>query len=373
MPRPGRRSSRRAGARVSAGDAAERGGRLEIGGCDAVELAREFGTPAYVYAEDDMRERARATMEAFAARTERFEVVYASKAFPCTAALRIFAEEGLSCDVASGGELHLALGAGFAPERIYMHGNNKTEAELEYALASGVGHIVVDSLDEIDRLERVAAGRAQPVLLRVTPGIEPETHRKIRTGQVDSKFGIPLAHVEQARSRAWRPRAWQLRGLHAHIGSQVNDLERVRGAGRRAPRDRRLPPAQPGRRLRDRLHARGPASARGGVRRGDAAPRPRGRDRALRARPLAGGQRGRDALHGGHGEGDPRRPHLRRGGRRHVRQPAADALRGALRGRPRRAGWATRTACRLVGMHCESGDVLVPRPPWRTRGPATCW
>ena len=122
-------------------------GRLEIGGCDAVELAREFSTPAYVYAEDDMRARARATMEAFAARTDRFEVVYASKAFPATAAMRIFAEEGLSCDVASGGELHLALRGGFAPERIYMHGNNKTAEELEFAVGSGIGHIVVDSLD----------------------------------------------------------------------------------------------------------------------------------------------------------------------------------------------------------------------------------
>ena len=198
-------------------------GRLEIGGCDTVELAREFGTPAYVYAEDDMRGRARATMEAFAARTERFGVVYASKAFPCTAALGIFAEEGLSCDVASGGELHLALGAGFAPERIYMHGNNKTEAELEYALASAIGHIVVDSLDEIDRLERVAGGGAQRVLLRVTPGIDTDTHRKIQTGQLDSKFGIPLAHLERAVERC-ASAGLALRGLHAHIGSQVNDL-----------------------------------------------------------------------------------------------------------------------------------------------------
>ena len=162
-------------------------------------------------------------MEAFAARTERFGVVYASKAFPCTAALGIFAEEGLSCDVASGGELHLALGAGFAPERIYMHGNNKTEAELEYALASAIGHIVVDSLDEIDRLERAAGGRAQQVLLRVTPGIETDTHRKIQTGQVDSKFGIPLDHLEQAVERC-ASAGLVLRGLHAHIGSQVNDL-----------------------------------------------------------------------------------------------------------------------------------------------------
>jgi diaminopimelate decarboxylase len=199
-------------------------GRLEIGGCDVVELAREHGTPAYVYAEDDLRERARATLAAFAAQGHDFEVLFASKAFPCTAALRIFAEEGLSCDVASGGELHMALRGGFDPERIYMHGNNKTVAELEYALASGVGHIIVDSLDEIGRLERVAAGRAQRVLLRVTPGIRPETHYKIATGQEDSKFGIPLAQLPQALERCEQA-GLEVRGLHAHIGSQVFDLD----------------------------------------------------------------------------------------------------------------------------------------------------
>ena len=199
-------------------------GRLEIGGCDVVELAREFGTPAYVYAEDDLRERARATVAAFAERTDSFEVLYASKAFPATAALRIFAEEGLSCDVASGGELHLALGSGFDPERIYMHGNNKTPEELELALASGVGHVIVDSFDEIDRIERVAAGRPQRVLLRVTPGLRPETHYKIATGQEDSKFGIALASLPQAVVRCEQA-GLEVRGLHAHIGSQVFDLD----------------------------------------------------------------------------------------------------------------------------------------------------
>src|ERR687894_1440463 len=126
-------------------------GRLEVGGCDVVELAREFGTPAYVYAEDDIRARARAYVEAFRARTERFEIIYASKAFPCTAVYRLLAEESLSVDVASRGELHLALAGGFDPARIYMHGNNKTDQELEYALAEGVGTIVVDSFHELDR------------------------------------------------------------------------------------------------------------------------------------------------------------------------------------------------------------------------------
>ena len=195
-------------------------GRLEVGGCDVVELAAEHGTPAYVYAEDDMRARARSFMEAFRARTEHFEVVYAGKAFPCTAVFRLFAEEGLSADVASGGELHLALAAGMDPERLYMHGNNKSPAELDYAIESGLGHIVVDSFDEIERLR----GRAQRVLLRVTPGIEPSTHEFIQTGQVDSKFGFQMEEVAHA-VEACAGAGLELRGLHAHIGSQILDVD----------------------------------------------------------------------------------------------------------------------------------------------------
>ena len=199
-------------------------GRLEVGGCDVVELAAEFGTPAYVYAEDDMRARARIFVEAFRARTDRFEVIFGGKALPCTAAFRLMAEEGISCDVASGGELHLALRAGLEPARIYLHGNNKTEDELRYALESGVGHIVVDSFDEIERLERLAAGRRQPVLLRVTPGIRPTTHDFISTGQVDSKFGFGLDDLSRAIERCGAA-GLELRGLHAHVGSQVFELE----------------------------------------------------------------------------------------------------------------------------------------------------
>src|SRR3954466_15623543 len=139
-------------------------GRLEIGGCDISDVARDHRTPAHVYAAGDMRARAREYVEAFRARTEHFEVIYASKAFPATAAYALFAEEGLSCDCASGGELHLALKGGFAPERIYLHGNNKTEAELRYAVEQGVGTIVVDSFDEIERLERIAP-EGQKVML----------------------------------------------------------------------------------------------------------------------------------------------------------------------------------------------------------------
>jgi diaminopimelate decarboxylase len=196
-------------------------GSLEVGGCDVLELAREFGTPAYVYAENDLRARAREYVEAFRSRTEHFEVIYASKAFPATAVYKLFAEEGISCDCASGGELHLALQGGFDPERIYLHGNNKTEAELRYAVDAGVGTIVVDSFDEIERLERIAP-EGQKVMLRVTPGIKPTTHSYIQTGQVDSKFGFALDDVPRAvhaMKRLW------LCGLHAHIGSQIFDLD----------------------------------------------------------------------------------------------------------------------------------------------------
>jgi diaminopimelate decarboxylase len=194
-------------------------GRLQVGGCDTIELAERFGTPAYVYAEDDIRTRARAYMDAFRARTDRFEVVYASKAFPCTAAYRLLVDEGLSCDVASGGELFLALRGGFPPERIYMHGNNKSDEEIRFAVEQGVGHIVVDSFDEIARLERLAPG--QKVMLRVTPGIRPTTHDYIATGQADSKFGFGLDDVPRAIDALG---TLELRGLHAHIGSQVFDL-----------------------------------------------------------------------------------------------------------------------------------------------------
>jgi diaminopimelate decarboxylase len=195
-------------------------GRLEVGGCDVVELARELGTPAYVYAEDDIRARAREYMESFRAHTPHFEVIYASKAFPCTAAYRLLAEEGLACDVASGGELYLALRGGFDPERIYMHGNNKTEAEIQYALDAGVGTIVADSFDELERLERLAPG--QRIMLRVTPGIKPSTHSYIQTGQVDSKFGFAVDEVPRAIDSI---RNLELVGLHAHIGSQIFELE----------------------------------------------------------------------------------------------------------------------------------------------------
>jgi diaminopimelate decarboxylase len=204
-------------------------GHLEVGGCDVVELAKRFGTPAYIYAEDDMRARARAYREAFASRTDDFEVIYASKALPITAAYSVMAEEDLSVDVASGGELYLALRGGVPPARIFMHGNNKTRAEIELAIESGIGYLVLDSFREIELVEDVLGGvdRRQAVLIRLTPGIKPSTHSYIQTGQLDSKFGFGLedglaaeaVRVVKASERL------DLVGIHAHIGSQIFELE----------------------------------------------------------------------------------------------------------------------------------------------------
>ena len=209
-----------------AGSRVNERGHLEIAGCDVVELAERFGTPSYIYAEDDMRARAREYVRAFEQRTDAFEVIYASKAFPATAAYRVMRDEGLSVDVASGGELHLALAAGFDPSRIHLHGNDKTEEELRYAFESGVGHLILDSFDEIELADRLL-DRTQRVLIRVTPGIKPSTHDYVQTGQLDSKFGFGLADrlAERAVERVRESEHLELVGLHAHIGSQIFELE----------------------------------------------------------------------------------------------------------------------------------------------------
>jgi diaminopimelate decarboxylase len=216
-------------------------GRLEVGGCDTIELAREFGTPSYVVAEDDLRARARAFLQAGREAKEAggeadgatdLHVVFASKAFPCTAVLSAFAREGLWCDVASGGELQLALNAGFAPERLVMHGNAKSESELRMALHHHVGLIVIDNFDEIARLEALVGGlgpaRAQPVLVRATPDVRGDTHEKISTGQADSKFGFAMDQVGAAVERVRAVAGLSLEGIHVHIGSQLLDLEPFR-------------------------------------------------------------------------------------------------------------------------------------------------
>jgi diaminopimelate decarboxylase len=208
-------------------------GHLEIGGCDVLELAERFGTPTYVVASNDLRARARAFLEAFSTTDQAdYEVVFASKAFPATAVLALFAQEGLSCDVASGGELHLALRAGFEPARIVMHGNARDEGELRAALDARVGYIVIDNDGDVDRLERLTAGapQAQPVLIRVTPDVSGDTHEKISTGQADSKFGVSLSAVAGMIERVRSVAGLELLGLHMHLGSQLHSVEPFRAA-----------------------------------------------------------------------------------------------------------------------------------------------
>jgi diaminopimelate decarboxylase len=224
-------------------------GVLEVGGCDTLELAREFGTPAYVVAEDDLRARARSFLQA-ARDSEHadMQVVFASKAFPCSAVLALFAQEGLWCDVASSGELYLALNAGFAPERVVLHGNAKSDGELRMALRHRVGLIVLDNLGEVERLERLVAagllgdrGAGQPVLIRVNPDVSGTTHEKISTGQADSKFGFSMADAGAAIERVEAAAGLDLRGLHAHIGSQLLELEPFRRAAVELSRLGRFP------------------------------------------------------------------------------------------------------------------------------------
>ena len=208
-------------------------GPLEVGGVSVVDIARDFGTPVYVLDEADFRARAVAFRDAFAGS----DVYYAGKAFLCSQVARWIHEEGLGLDVCTGGELAVALRGGVRPERLAFHGNNKSAAELSRALDTGVGRIVVDSFDEINRLAALAARRGvvADALLRVTAGVEAHTHEYIATGHEDQKFGFSIAEGaawEAAAQLASRPEI-RLHGLHFHIGSQIFDTARFELAARR--------------------------------------------------------------------------------------------------------------------------------------------
>lgn len=201
--------------------AIDESGRMSVGGCDLVDLADRFGTPLFVYDEVHIRNRCR---EAVAACGEG--AIYASKAFLCRAMARLVHEEGMRIDVSTGGEMAVAVSAGVPPDRLVFHGNNKSNEEL----ASGIeaGRLVVDSFDELDRLEKLASpDRPVNVLLRITPGVEAHTHEYVATGQADSKFGFSVADgsAAQALERALANPALSVRGLHCHIGSQVFRVE----------------------------------------------------------------------------------------------------------------------------------------------------
>ncbi len=208
-------------------------GVLELGGVDVRDLAAEHGTPAYVLDEDDFRGRCRDWRTAFA----DADVYYAGKAFLCTAVARWIAQEGLSLDVCTGGELAVALAADFPVDRLLFHGNNKSVGELERAVAAGVGRIVVDSFDELARLAAVAqaAGVRQRIYVRVTPGVEAHTHEYVMTGQEDQKFGFSLASgaAAEAVRRALTLPSLELVGLHCHIGSHIFDVHGFKLAAHR--------------------------------------------------------------------------------------------------------------------------------------------
>jgi diaminopimelate decarboxylase len=195
-------------------------GWLSVGGCSTQGLAEEFGTPLFVYDEGHLRARCREAVATFGD-----GVAYAGKAFLCLAMARLVHEEGMHLDVATAGEMYVALAAGVPADRLVLHGNNKSEAELARARDPGVGRIVVDSFDELDRLDRLHAadGRRPKVLLRATPGVEAHTHEFVQTGQVDSKFGFGVASGDlgKAVDRAAASPSVELVGVHTHIGSQV--------------------------------------------------------------------------------------------------------------------------------------------------------
>jgi len=217
-------------------------GAISVGGVDVRDLAREFGTPAYVVDEADFRARAGQFRDSFADAFEDLcggaDVYYAAKAFLCTAVARWVHEEGLHLDVCSGGELEVAVRAGIPGARIGMHGNNKSAAEIEAALRHGVGRIVLDSFEEIDRVAALAGalGTVAPVLIRVTVGVEAHTHEYIATAHEDQKFGFSLSEGQAAEAvRRVLAQAPQLRllGLHSHIGSQIFDISGFEVAARR--------------------------------------------------------------------------------------------------------------------------------------------
>ena len=205
-------------------------GHLTVGGCDTVSLAEKYGTPLFVYSEDQVRQNCRDFVGSIEENYGgRGMVLYASKAFCCKKMCRICKEENMGLDVVSGGELYTAVEAGFPTERIYFHGNNKTPSELRFALEHNVGRIVVDNIFELENIDRLAAqlGKRVKVLLRIKPGIDAHTHDFIRTGQIDSKFGFALETGEamEAVKKALGFAEIELVGLHCHIGSQIFDID----------------------------------------------------------------------------------------------------------------------------------------------------
>jgi diaminopimelate decarboxylase len=197
---------------------------LLVGGCSLRGVAEQFGTAVLVVDEGGLRAHARRYLAAFTERHARSRVFFATKAFPSVSVIRVLADEGLGSDVVGGGELAFALAAGADPASILMHGNAKSDDDLTAALDAGIGYVVVDGFDDIDRLARLAAAPV-PVLIRVSPGVDSATHPALATGGAGSKFGIPLERVPDAIRRIRAESMIELRGLHVHIGSGITALD----------------------------------------------------------------------------------------------------------------------------------------------------
>lgn len=206
-----------------AGSRLDADGTLLVGGCRADDLAAAFGTPVLVVAEQALRARAREYRDELTARWPDSRVVFASKAFPCTAIQRVMVEEGLGLDVAGGGEILTALKAGVDPSLVVLHGNAKSDEEIALAVEHGIGLVVVDNADDVDRLE--ATGRPQDVLVRIIPGVTADTHAHVLTGHAGSKFGLAPADAAALIQRIEHSPRLRMRGLHVHVGSQILDVE----------------------------------------------------------------------------------------------------------------------------------------------------
>ncbi|TET66548.1 MAG: diaminopimelate decarboxylase, partial [Dehalococcoidia bacterium] len=202
-------------------------GHLVIGGCDTIKLAEEFDTPLYLFDEFSLRRKCAEFKVEFGQRYDETAVAYAGKAFINRALALLLKEEGLWLDVVSAGELSIARSVDFPPDRVYFHGNNKSAEELKLALEWKVGRIVVDNFHELTMLAEIAKeqGSVPDILLRLTPGVDPHTHKHIATGIVDSKFGFPLASAEEAVAKTMSAPDLNLVGLHFHLGSQIFEVE----------------------------------------------------------------------------------------------------------------------------------------------------
>lgn len=201
-------------------------GNLEFDRCELVKLAQKYGTPCYIFSENIIRRKCRQYTSAFSKRNIDFEIIYAGKAFLVKAMCNILKKEGLGLDISSGGELHTALSAGFPPDRIFFHGNNKSKVEIEFALKEKVGFMMVESEYELDLINQIAESLNTKVriILRVTPGIDTHTHKYIQTGQVDSKFGINIDQMPGFMKKVLSKKHISYNGLHFHLGSQIFDL-----------------------------------------------------------------------------------------------------------------------------------------------------